>query len=83
MNKVINFEDIRDTIIAELKNPERKFDIREPVVLFEGVVDMPFFKEISSSPHFSGATVPMIMLIGKSGQLYFLSLKVILPDLIF
>ena len=78
---VIKFADVKDQIVTELRNPSRNFEIEEQVTIFEGIINQPFCTELSGSIQIGGPTVPMIMLIGKSGRLYFLALKAILPTI--
>lgn len=78
----MNFSDLREQIIKELQNPERKFNIPEQVAIFEGFVGTPFYN-VLAVPTKPEGIIPMVMLIGASGQTYSILLKVILPDLDF
>ena len=78
----MNFSDIREKIVTALQNPDRKFNIPEQVALYEGFVGAPFFNVISNQTQTEGV-IPLVMLMGVSGQTYFVSLKVLLPELEF
>lgn len=76
------FSELRDQILSALQNPDRKFDIPEQVALYEAFVGVPFFSLMSNQTESQGI-VPFVMLMSSSGQTYFISLKVLLPDLEF
>lgn len=76
------FSEIRDQILFALQNPDLKFNIPEQVALYEAFVVVPFYSAMSNQPENQGI-VPFVMLMSSSGQTYFISLKVLLPDLEF
>ncbi|MFI5332596.1 MAG: hypothetical protein ACHQVS_00675 [Candidatus Babeliales bacterium] len=80
--KNASFEDLKDEITQSLKDPSKDFEIHEQVSLFEGFIEFPICNSPSDYGLFAKETVPTIMLIGKSGRLYFLSLKIILPHMV-
>jgi hypothetical protein len=83
MSKIIEFQKIKDELVAVLNNNERvkKILLTEKITLVEGFVNEPFRRELSDSIVVSGPSVPMIMLLGESGQIYFFALKALLPHL--
>lgn len=79
--KIINFEDVKEEILTELKNRYNELEISEPVSLVDGFVNQQFGMELSSSIVIGGPIIPMIMLLGKkSGRIYFFALKAILKE---
>jgi hypothetical protein len=80
-DKIIKFEDVKEDILKQLQEPNRKIVINEPVSLVDGFVSQPFSTGLSNSVVIGDPTIPMIMLLGNnSGQVYFFALKAILKD---
>jgi len=82
-DKIINFEEIRPRILAELDKRFESMGISESVSLVDGFVSQPFTMELSSTYVIGGPIIPMIMLVGEdSGRIYFFALRAILKDII-
>lgn len=73
----ITFEDIKSDILLALQDKAKA--LGEPVNLVEGFISGPFSSELSNSTVLGGATIPMVMLVGKeSGRIYFFALKALI-----
>lgn len=77
-NNIIKFETVKQDIIKALE--KQKLVIAEPVSLVDGFVNQPFNMQLSNSIEIGGPTIPMIMLLGNSGQIYLFALKAIIKD---
>lgn len=74
------FSDYKNDILNALqqKRQNGEINIQENVTLVDGFF-MQSFQDTLQGIQLGGRTVPSIMLVGESGQLYFFALKVILP----
>ncbi len=82
MNNQKIFSEYRDEIFKSIneKMSTGKIKIQEKVTLVDGFF-MQSFQDTLQGIHLGGRTVPSIMLVGESGQIYFFALKAILPDI--
>lgn len=76
----IRFKSYRRRILAALKK-NRFLGIDEPVSLIDGFSFLDLSERIMSSVEIGGERIPTILVLGsKSGRIYILALKVLLPD---
>ena len=82
MNNKKKFLEYRDEILSALneKMSRGEIKIQEKVTLVDGFF-MQSFQDSSEGIQLGGPTVPSIMLVGESGQIYFFAIKAILPDI--
>jgi len=78
--KILEFESVKPQIIQALKEPNRKITITEPVSLVDGFVSQFYSMEMTDSIVLGGPTIPIIMLLGESGQIYFFALKALIEN---
>lgn len=78
MNK-IKFADVKEDILAAIKNLPKESGITEKVGLVDGFINNPLSRELTDSLIIGGPTVPMVLLVGeKTGRIYFFALKALL-----
>lgn len=84
MEEQKKFEEYKEEIIKVLtkKIDDHEIKINEKVTLVDGFF-MQSFQDNLNGIQLGGRTVPSIMLVGESGQIYFFALKVILPNIKF
>jgi hypothetical protein len=82
MNNQKKFLEYRDDILKVLNEKMSKGEIKiqEKVTLVDGFF-MQSFQDVLQGIQLGGRTVPSIMLVGESGQIYFFAIKVILPNI--
>lgn len=75
------FEEYKDEILKALNEKFKKQEIKIPekVTLVDGFF-MQSFQDDLNGIKLGGRTVPSIILVGESGQMYFFALKAILPN---
>jgi hypothetical protein len=76
--KLLKFETVKDELKAKIQDRAQELGILEPVTLVDGFINQPCNMEVTNSIIIGGPTIPMIMLLGKSGRIYFFALKAIL-----
>ncbi len=83
MDNQKKFSEYKNDILKALNEKRLRGEIKlqEKVTLVEGFF-MQSFQDTLHGIQLGGRTVPSIMLVGESGQIYFFALKVILPDAI-
>lgn len=76
------FESYKKDILLSLNEKMKKGEIKiqEKVTLVDGFF-MQNFQETLQGIQLGGRAIPSIALIGESGQIYFLAIKVILPNI--
>jgi hypothetical protein len=81
MNNQKKFSDYKEEILKALneKMSKKQIKIQEQVTLVDGFF-MQSFQDNLQGIQLGGRTVPSIMLVGESGQIYLFALKAILPD---
>lgn len=81
--KIIKFAEIKSNLLAELNSriASGRLKFPEKVDIVDGFVNQLLSMELSGSFVLGGPSIPMIMLIGESGQLYFFALRAILPKI--
>jgi hypothetical protein len=82
-SKIIKFADVEKDLLKALnkKNKTGELKLPESADLATGFVNQMFSNELSNSFTLGGPTVPMVLLVGKSGQIYFFALKILLPEI--
>jgi len=82
MNNQKKFLEYKDEILNILNEKISKGEIKlnEKVNLVDGFF-MQSFQDTLQGIQLGGRTVPSIMLVGESGQIYFFAIKVILPNI--
>lgn len=77
------FAEYKEEILKALQGKMEKGEIKiyEKVTLVDGFF-MQNFQDILQGIQLGGRSVPSIMLVGESGQIYFFAVKVILPNII-
>lgn len=82
MNNQKKFSEHKDEILKALnqKMLMGEIKIQEKVTLVDGFF-MQSFQDTLEGIQLGGRTVPSIMLVGASGQLYFFAVKAILPNI--
>ena len=82
MDNQKNFSEYKDEILKALNEKMSKGEIKiqEKVTLVDGFF-MQSFQDTLQGIQLGGRTVPSIMLVGESGQIYFFALKAILPNI--
>ena len=80
--KIIKFADIKDKVLNALNQKINQGTLRfaEKIEIVDGFVNQPLTMEMSNSFVLGGPSIPMILLVGNSGQLYFFALKALLPN---
>ena len=73
--KVLKFEDIKLELEKKIENLANNAGINEQTALVNAFTYVPFCKELTNSVLIGGPTIPMIMLLGKSGRIYYFALK--------
>jgi len=79
------FSEIKPIIVEALntKLNDNKLHITEKVTLIDGFTEPIIVNKTSKETIIGGNRITMIMLVGdESGQIYYFSLKTILPDLV-
>lgn len=81
--KIIKFEDKKTEILSELNTRinDGRIKLSEKTTLIDGFINQLITIEISNTFTLGGPSIPMVALVGESGQLYFFALKAILPSL--
>ena len=76
------FEEYKEEITKALNEKMQKNEIKIPekVTLVDGFF-MQSFQDTLDGIQLGGRTVPSIMLVGESGQIYFFALKALIPDI--
>ena len=72
----MKFEDVREEILEKLESLKGEGQIEENVTLVEDFVNMPLTGNLNEL-RIGGPSAPMIMLLGKSGRVYFFAFKVL------
>lgn len=82
-SKKIKFTDIKQDLLAELNKriAEGKLNLPEKVDIVDGFLNSPISMELSGDLIIGGPSIPMIMLVGQSGQIYFFALRALLPKI--
>lgn len=82
MDNQKKFSEYKEDILKSLNEKMSKGEIKiqEKVILVDGFF-MQGFQDTLQGIQLGGRTVPSIMLVGESGQIYFFALKTILPDI--
>lgn len=80
--KMIKFDDLKEKLIQKINENLPSMGLSEPVTLVDGFFNQPVSKELSGSFIIGGPTIPMVMIVGnKTGRIYFLALKALIPDI--
>lgn len=81
--KIIQFSEIKQDLLTALnvRITEGKLKLPEKVNLVDGFINQLITPQISNSFILGGPTVPMITVVGESGQIYFFALRALLPNL--
>lgn len=81
--KIIKFADIKQDLLAELNKriSEGKLKIPEKVDIVDGFLNNLITMELSGAFVLGGPSIPTIMLVGQSGQIYFFALRALLPKI--
>jgi hypothetical protein len=82
MDNQKKFSEYKDEILEALKHKMSNGEIKIPekVTIVDGFF-MQSFQDTLQGIQLGGRTVPSIMLVGQSGQIYFFAIKVILPNI--
>lgn len=75
----IEFKDVKQAVLDELE--KRELHINEPVNIVDGFINLPYQLAITNHFILGGPTIPLVMLVGNSGRMYYFALKSILKDL--
>lgn len=80
--EVIKFADIKQDLVKALEEKIKsgKLKLPENVNLVDGFINQLITMELSNTFTLGGPSIPMILLVGDSGQIYFFALKALLPE---
>lgn len=81
--KIIKFADIKADLLTELNKriADGKIKFPEKVDIVDGFLNSLITMELSGSFVLGGPAIPMIILVGQSGQIYFFALRALLPKI--
>jgi len=81
--KIIKFADIKQDLLTELNKriSEGKLKFPEKVDIVDGFLNSLITPELSGTFVLGGQSIPMVILVGQSGQIYFFALRALLPKI--
>lgn len=82
-HKIIKFADIKADLLTELNKriADGKIKFPEKVDIVDGFLNSLITMELSGAFVLGGPAIPMIILVGQSGQIYFFALRALLPKI--
>jgi hypothetical protein len=79
--EIVNFCDVKDAIVAILEKKWQSFGISEEYVsIIDGFFNPTYSDILTDQIILGGPTVPMIMVVGKTGRVYLFAYKALIQD---